>query len=292
MSKKKILFIINPISGLGKQKTIEKQAEKIIDKTICDFSFAYTKGPRHATEIARNASFDHDVVVAVGGDGTINEIALGIKDTSATLAIVPTGSGNGLARCLNIPLNISKALSLINYGATKSIDAVSINNNLFVNLAGIGFDAEVGHLFASNGKRGGLSYVNIVASELQKYKPQKYTLEWDGKKETFKAFLVSFANSTQYGNNALIAPEAKVDDGLLDVCILKEFPLFISPVLAIRLFSGTINDSPYIHSFQTKHIVVQSEKDPIKIHVDGEPLFTMGPLHIEVHHKSVKVIVP
>jgi len=208
------------------------------------------------------------------------------------LAIIPSGSGNGLARCLNIPLNISKALKLLNTGAIKHIDTISCNDHIFVNLAGIGFDAEVGHHFASYGKRGTLSYVRIVASEFRQYKPQTYTIECDGRTTTFSAFLVSFANSTQYGNNAIIAPMAKVDDGLIDVCVLKEFPLVVSPVLAIQLFSGKINDSPYIHSFQTRQLKVFSNNDTLKIHVDGEPVFTSGHLDIKVHGKSVGVIVP
>jgi YegS/Rv2252/BmrU family lipid kinase len=290
MNKKKILFIINPISGVGKQKIVEIQAEKILDKSICDFEFAYTNGPKHATELAYHATRQFDIVVAVGGDGTINEVASGILNSSTILAVVPTGSGNGLARCLDIPLNISRALKVINTGSVRKIDTVTINEHMFVNLAGIGFDAEVGYLFANYGKRGGLSYVKIVANELRKYKPQHYTLEWDGKRASFDAFLISFANSTQYGNNALIAPKALVDDGLLDVCVLKKFPLVLSPILAVQLFSGTINDSPYIHSFQTKQLTVYSGNDSLKIHVDGEPLFTSGILNIKINHRSVRIL--
>ena len=290
---KRILFIINPISGVGRQKLIEKQTAKILDATKCSYDFVYTQRPRHAEELARNNASDYDIIVGVGGDGTINEIASGLKGSHCQLAIIPTGSGNGLARCLGIPLKISKAIKVIERGIPKKIDTLLCNTICFVNVGGIGFDAEIGHLFADSEKRGFFTYIKITLSEVLTFSPRVYKLAFDGQTKDVEALLISFANSNQWGNDVKIAPQAKLDDGLIDICILKKFPLILSPLIGLRLLFGTITKSRYYESFSVSKLTISEDSPCVKFHLDGEPMIAEGNvLDIEVVPKSLSVIVP
>ena len=292
-SMKRILFIINPISGVGRQKLVEKYAENILDKTRCTFDFVYTQYSRHAEAIAKDTCNNYEIIVAVGGDGTINEIASGLNGSQCTMAIIPTGSGNGLARCLGIPLKIKKALKLINTGIVRKIDTISCNGKCFINVGGIGFDAEIGHLFDTAEKRGLLTYVKITLAEILYFKPRQYELNFDGKTRSVEALLISVANSTQWGNDIKIAPMARVDDGLVDICILKKFPLIMSPLIAFRLISGTITRSKYFETFSVSRIAITQEEVPLKYHLDGEPMINESKtLEINVHPLSISVLVP
>jgi len=291
--KKRILFIINPISGVGQKHLVEKYASSILDSSTCTFKFVYTQRRLHAKDIAIKEAGNHDIIVAVGGDGTVNEIASGLLGSNCSIAIIPTGSGNGLARCLGIPMNIKKALKLIQNGHAKKIDMFSCNNNYFVNVAGIGFDAEVGHLFEMAKNRGFLSYLKITLLELLYFQPQKYTLHIDGKSLELQALLVSFANSNQWGNNVKIAPKALVDDGIIDVTVLKKFPFLLGPVIGFRMLTGSIISSKYVEYYKTTKAVIIKEDLPLKYHLDGEPLIEVGnSLHFNVHQKMLSVIVP
>jgi len=292
MQKKRILCIINPLSGIGKQRNIEMQASKLIDKTRFDVDFAYTNGAKHATEIAKKAATEYDIIAAVGGDGTIHEVAAGMMHSDCALAIIPTGSGNGLARCLRIPMDLSKAIQVLNNGIIKSIDSVLCNEHVFVNVAGVGFDAEVGHLFATQTKRGFWSYLKIVLSEFRSYQSKQYVVEMDGVKGTFDAFLISIANSNQYGNNIKIAPQASLQDGLVDICILRKFPFYATPLLAWHLLRGMIEKNKHVDMFQVKQITIQSDDDMLKIHLDGEPLVIQKAMTMTVIPASLNVLVP
>jgi len=290
---KRILFIINPISGVGRQKLIEKYAENILDKSSCSFDFIYTQYSRHAETIAKDSCNNYEIIVAVGGDGTINEIASGLIGSQCTMAIIPTGSGNGLARCLRIPLKLKKALALINKGIVRKIDTISCNGKCFVNVGGIGFDAEIGHLFDTAEKRGLLTYIKITLAEILYFKQKLYELSFEGKTRTIEALLISVANSTQWGNDVKIAPQARVDDGLVDICVLKKFPLFLSPIIAFRLISGTITSSKYFETFSVSNIEITQEDVPLKYHLDGEPMINESKtLKIKVLPLSMSVIVP
>ena len=230
MEKKKIIFIINPISGVGKQRLVETAIDKTLDKSIFDYDISYTSAPKHATELSKDAACkNYDIVVAVGGDGSINEVAKGIIGSNCTLGIIPIGSGNGLARHFNIPFDISQAIEVINKCNTIKIDTATINEQLFLSIAGVGFDALVANKFAKGKRRGFWSYFKITVREYPKYKPKKYSLTIDGKKMIRRALLVSFANSNQFGYNTSIAPMAIINDGFLDVCILKKVPIVKAP---------------------------------------------------------------
>jgi len=288
---KKILFIINPISGVGKQKNIQSIIDKRLNKSnfICEIK--YTEAPKHATQISSEAVGKYDAVIAVGGDGTVNEVSAGLIGSKTPLGIIPSGSGNGLARFLHIPLKIKKAIELINQFEIQAIDSLTINNIKFVNLAGIGFDALISHQFANYGKRGLWSYVKIIIKEFYRFKPLEFTCNIDGKIISKKLFMISFANSSQFGNNAHIAPNAKINDGLIDICMLRQFPLIVSPIIAFRLFNKTMHKSKYIEIIKGKSIQIAHHSEIIA-HVDGEPILLTKNLKIDIRPLSLNVIVP
>jgi YegS/Rv2252/BmrU family lipid kinase len=289
--KKKICFIVNPISGIGRQKVIEKLINECLDRTKYDYEIAYTKAAKHAIELARDAAERKmDVVVAVGGDGSVNETAKGLVNSNTTMAIIPTGSGNGLARHLNIPLNLQKAMEVINNGNTVQIDTIQLNDHSFVNVAGIGFDAHIGWEFAKFGKRGFSSYVKVILREFPKYKAQDFELTIDGKTIKKNAYLISFANGSQWGNNAYIAPSANISDGIMDIAILSDFKLINGLAIGYRLFRRTLHLSSYLEIIKAKEVLIR--QPGIIAHIDGEPIETGNELRIKVNPLSLKVIVP
>lgn len=290
MTRKKIQFLINPISGGKSKKGFEKIARKFLDKEKFDAHFKVTERVNHASELTKQAIAEEvDLIVAVGGDGTINEIAKELLNTAIPLAIVPEGSGNGLARYLNISSDVSQAIAKINAYQIVTIDSGLINGRAFFNVAGMGFDALISNRFAENMTRGPIGYLKIVLQEISRYKPQQYKINIDGQLLQREAFMISLANSPQYGNNAYIAPGASAHDGLLDVCIIKQFPLIQFPVMIYHLFSRTAHQSDYVEIIKGKHITIErSAEGPV--HLDGEPLLLKEKLEIEVLPSSLKVV--
>jgi diacylglycerol kinase (ATP) len=292
LDKMKIIFIVNPVSGIGKQRIIETAVEKCIDKSVFDFDIAYTDAAGHATVIAKEAVNNHyDVVVAVGGDGSVNEVADGIIGSDTALALIPAGSGNGLARHLNIPFDINEALLVINRLKFDRIDTATINDRLFVSIAGVGFDALVAKKFAKCRHRGFWSYFKVSILEYPRYKPKKYELIIDGNKITRRALLVSFANSNQFGYNTSIAPGAVINDGLLDICILKKVPVVKAPYFAHLLFNKSLDKTKYLEIIQGKEVQVIRKKNS-KINIDGNPMRLSKELLIKINPLSLKVIIP
>ncbi len=291
-TKKKILFIINPKSGVSNKKLIENQIVKYIDEKEFVYDFVYTQYQRHAEELSKNAvDENYQIIVAVGGDGTVREVAKGLKSSETKLAIIPTGSGNGFAFHHKIPRNICKAVEIINKQKSIKCDTASLNEEFFVNVAGIGFDAQIAFEFANYKKRGFLSYLILTIKEFFKYKTSDYIINVDGKQYKKNAFLISFANASQFGNNAYISPEANVSDGMLDVCILKKFPFFSALNIAIRLFRKSINKSKYLEIIRGKEIVIKQE-NPIITHLDGEPFEFENELNIKINPASLNLIIP
>jgi len=289
--KKKICFIVNPISGVGRQKIIEKLIDELLNRTIYEYEIAYTKTAKHATDLTKDAvTRNIDIIVAVGGDGSVNEISRGLINSKAAMAIIPAGSGNGLARYLNIPLNFKKAMAVVNQGNIKTIDSIQINDETFVNIAGVGFDAHVGWEFAKFGKRGFSSYLKVITREFPKYKAQDYELIIDGKSQTKNAFLISFANGSQWGNNAHIAPQADITDGIMDIAILKDFKLKNIISIAYRLFKKTLHNSSHLEIIKAKQVIVKQSQTIA--HIDGEPIEIGNELKIKVNPLSLNVIVP
>ncbi len=291
MSKKSICFIVNPVSGIGRQKVIEKLIDEQLDRTLFDYEIAYTKAAKHAIQLSTEAaSRKIDIVVAVGGDGSVNETAKGLLNTNSAMAIIPTGSGNGLARHLNIPLNLKKAMLVINKGKQTAIDTVQMNEEKFVNVAGIGFDAHIGWEFAKFGKRGFSSYLKVISREFPRYKAQDFELIIDGNSVTKNAYLISFANGSQWGNNAHIAPTADISDGLLDIAILKDFKFTNALSIGYRLFKRTIHQSAFLETIKVKEVIVRQQGTIA--HIDGEPIEIGKELKIKINPLSLKVIIP
>ncbi len=290
MRKKRILFVINPVSGGKKKTTFNKQVLEVLDLNRFDPTFKITNHANHAYELAKSAIDEqYDAVIAVGGDGTINEIGTALVGSDIPLGIVPEGSGNGLALYLGIPMNESAALRRINRFESVGIDCGKIGDRCFFNIAGIGFDASVSDRFASETFRGPVGYLRTIINVISKYKPKKYILDIDGKVYEREAFMISVANSPQYGNNAYIAPNASINDGVLDVCIVHKFPLYTLPMMIFHLFNKTADQSEYVEIIPGKKICIEQEgKAPL--HLDGEPMDLGNKIDIEVQGNALKII--
>ncbi|WP_316840780.1 diacylglycerol kinase family lipid kinase [Pedobacter gandavensis] len=292
MSKSNILFIINPISG-GKDKLkIPALIDAHLDRSKFNANYSFTEYVGHASEIAEEAaSKNFDVIVAVGGDGTINEIGTKVMQQNKILGILPFGSGNGLSRFLKIPMKTVQAIKVINDFKVRVIDTGRFNDKCFFNMAGMGFDAHISSVFAGNKSRGLSGYLKLGLKEMLNYKPQTYHIYIDGKEYVRTAFVVSVANSSQYGNNAHIAPNASITDGLLDVCIIKKFPLIKIPVLAYHMLNGSADHTSMVEIIQGKDIrIVRAANDAI--HIDGEPYFMGKELNISLVPLSLNIITP
>ena len=289
MNKDKALFIINPISGTGKQETFLKILSQSFKHYKYSYDTVYTEYSGHATILSKNATSKYNLIVAVGGDGTVNEVAKGLIGSDCVMGVVPVGSGNGLARHLRLPIKIKESLEIIKEKKILTIDTATLNGKHFVNVAGVGFDAHIAHLFAKSKKRGPIPYAKIATLEFQKYKSKKYEVTIEGKTYNMKAFLISFANSAQFGNNAYISPNAIIDDGLLDFCLMSEFPKLEAGQMAIKLFNGRMDKSKYMNIIRGTHIRIKSDNG-LKGHIDGEPIDLPNEVEVKINKASLKVI--
>ena len=289
---KRILFIVNPISGPGKQRTIEPLIEKYLDLSLFSYKVVFTEYRGHAAELTREAVADGAaIVVAVGGDGTVNEVGRGLVGTETTLAVIPTGSGNGLARHLGLPMKFKGAIQVINRVKQKKIDTATLNDQFFVSVAGVGFDAHVARKFDQATKRGFISYFNIATSAYRNYKPKRYKITIDGQVVNRKPLLVSFANSNQFGNNASIDPGAEIDDGLIDVCIINKIPFWKLLLLSPLFFLKKFDRSPFVEIIKAKEVILKRKKGRF-IHLDGDPEKEKKSFTVKVNPLSLHVIVP
>ena len=285
--KKKAVFVINLISGTSDKAAIPGLIDMYLDKEKFEYEIAITQYAGHASEIAAKAKDDGvDVVVAVGGDGTVNEVARAIVHSDTALGIIPCGSGNGLARHLLLPLNVRKAIDVINRCEVRQLDYGIINDYPFFCTCGMGFDAFVSMKFAEAGKRGPITYVENVLREGLKYKPETYTIEDESGTLQYKAFLISCANASQYGNNAYIAPQASMSDGLMDVIIMEPFDVFEAPQISIEM----LDKNSKIKTFRTRHLHIHRD-EPGVIHYDGDPVMTGADIDIELKPKGINIIV-
>ena len=290
----RIVFIINPISGTGRKDVVEEAIARHIDRERYDPAIRYTEYAGHAAEIAHEAALDGvEIVVAVGGDGTINEVARSLVHTNTALGIIPCGSGNGLARHLHIPLEPMAAMKVINRGVVHCLDYARINGEAFFCTCGVGFDAFISMKFAEAGKRGLATYVEKTLKDGLSYKPETYRLTLDGEgglTEQYEAFLIACANASQYGNNAFIAPHASMNDGLLDVTILQPFKVLETPTIVMQLFSKTLPQNAHVKTFRTKRLRIEREKAGVA-HCDGDPFDTGKVIDVELIENSFNVVV-
>jgi YegS/Rv2252/BmrU family lipid kinase len=287
-----ICFIINPISGAVKKQHLPAVFKKAFTTDEFHWEIKFTKAQKHATELAAAAVAEKfDIVVAVGGDGTINEVAQSLVGTEAALGIIPLGSGNGLARHLGIPLHVEQALQVILHGSTRRIDSCQVNGEAFFCTSGVGFDATVSHFFAQHQhKRGLFNYARAALRQYFSYRPQQYKIEIDGQQLTKQAFIIVVANAAQYGNNVYVSPEAGIADGQLDVCIIKHFAKWRGPLLLAQSFGRRIHRSRYVEVLRGRQVRISSASR--LLHVDGDPLELKQPLHYAIDKQALKVRVP
>lgn len=289
--KKKILFIINPISGVGRQKSVEKLIDQHLDRNNFDYELSYTKAAKHAIELSKQGAKENfNIVVAVGGDGSVNEVGRSLIGTGSALAILPCGSGNGAARHMKIPVNLTKAMQVINRNRETTIDTFRVNEESAINTAGIGFAAHIAHEFSKFKKRGFSNYLKIAVRDSFKYQSQQCEIAVNGETVKIKAFIIDIANGSQWGNNAVIAPDARNNDGLLDLCLVRDFPYRNFPMMAARLFTRSIHRSKYVEIRKIQEMTLRQEKTIA--HIDGEPYNMGNELRVKINPLSLKVIVP
>ena len=291
----RILFIINPISGTSRKGKVVNAIKRRIDPQRFAVEIRYTEYAGHAVEIAREAAeTGFDIVVAVGGDGTINEVARSLVHTQTALAIVPSGSGNGLARHLLIPMDIEKALDIINANVVTDLDYGLINDKPFFCTCGVGFDAFISLKFAEANTRGLKTYLEKTLTDGLSYKPETYRIyiggESEGEMQEVDAFLIACANASQYGNNAYIAPDASMKDGLMDVIVLEPFSILEAPIVAMQLFQRALPHNSHVKTFRTNRLLIErTTAGPA--HCDGDPYETTARIKVELVPAGLRAII-
>jgi diacylglycerol kinase (ATP) len=282
----KIRFIINPISGTGKQKGIEEY----ITKHLENFEIIYTKKVGDATRISKEAANENiDAVIAVGGDGTVNECLKGLVNTNTALGVIPCGSGNGFAYHIGMERTIEKAVKQLKNIRIEVVDSCTANGVPFVNVSGIGFDAHIANLFLTLTERGFINYVKLVLRELR-YKAKEYTISYNNIERKVTTYMIAFANASQYGNDAKISPMADFQDGLIDFVILKEFPKWKIPFFLLKVATGKAHLSKHVEIIQCDKMTITGE-DTL-LHLDGEPFKASNPIKIALLPKSLKILIP
>ena len=293
-SKRSILFIVNPISGTSSKKGFDRIVEKVIDRDRFLYDIVRTEYAGHAAKLAAEAAAkDTDICVAVGGDGTVNEVARALAGTNTALGIVPCGSGNGLARHLCLPLSMKGALSIINEGQTDTFDYGLINGHPFFCTCGMGFDAHVSLLFSQSGKRGLSTYARMVLQEGLKYKGDSYDVTIEdagGSTQHLQAFLIACANAGQYGNNTYIAPGASMQDGLLDVIIIEPIKGLSATRVLMDLFTKTIKNNPHVTHTLARRLHIHRPAEGA-VHYDGDPTIMGNDIDISIAPRGLKAIV-
>lgn len=289
---KRIVFIVNPKAGTNLQKHIRESVDAHLDRDKFEHDFRFTERSEHAKELAQEAVAEGcEIIVAVGGDGSINEVASALLDTKAVMGIVPAGSGNGLAMHLGYGRDIDEAVKKLNTAEERLIDVGLLNGQPFINLAGVGFDGLVSNLMKESPWRGFIPYfINSVKAGLQ-YTPRECRIEIDDKVLTEKCFIISIANGPMWGYNFQIAPDARVDDGFFEVVILKDVPKWQYFALVPSSLNGKIYDAEFVEHFTTSRVKI-SAPGKNYVHLDGEGFVLEGDLEFEIKPKALKILVP
>ena len=286
----KTKFIVNPIAGLGKQKNIKKILDRYLDKNRFNFDIIYTEKHLHAKELAKQAVKEkYDLIISVGGDGTLNQISSELIGTNVAIGVIPAGSGNGFGLHFGIKKNIKKAVKQLNNSEIKKVDTATANGIPFVNVSGVGFDAHIAKLFSTLKKRGLINYLKLIVQELN-YKSKEYDIEFEHQVRKLNAILISFANASQYGNNFKISPKSNIEDGLLDFVIVKDLPKWEIPFLLFKIAIGKANKCKYIEIIRTKKMKITSSENII--HLDGEPKQINTSIEVICNKSSLYIFVP
>lgn len=288
--KTKTLIVVNPISGVGRQKRIETLLKINLNQDLFDYSVRYTEHIHHGTDIAREAvEKGYDCVVACGGDGSVNDVVQGLRGTDVRLGIIPCGSGNGLARSLKIPLQPWLAIRVLNQQFEQTIDAIVVNDkHVVVNAAGVGYDAYIARLMKVAKTRGLAAYTNLVLREYDRYKCSDYHLILNGHDYYRTAWFIAVANSQQFGYNLAVAPKAKLDDGLMDISIIDKVPLDHVPITAPLAFTNHLDISQHVEMFRTREVLIEGNADKW-VNIDGEGENLGRTVHFVIHPKSVNI---
>lgn len=286
-SNSKALFIINPSSGvLPVNFIVSKDLER--RKKVLSSTKSMTK--EETGPIIRDNFKNYDVFVAVGGDGTVHTVATELVGKEKILGVLPLGSGNGFAREFGFRLNLNNLLGEINKAQTMDIDVIDINDKLCLNVAGIGLDSFVAHSFNDLKLRGFLPYVALTFKTFWQLRPIPVTITIGGEEViNEKLFVLTIANTRQFGNNAFIAPLARPDDGKIDLVLIKPFPKILGTLFIIRLFTKRINRSKYVRHIQTEKEVVITTNET-RYHIDGEPVTFSGEISVKIRREALKVL--
>lgn len=291
-TRKKLLAVINPISGTANKQYIPETITEVMDESKWDVMIRFTQRPGHATDLAKQAiKQGYYGVLAIGGDGTINEVAAALRDSDTALGIIPNGSGNGLARHLNIPIDVKRALEEINNDRIEQFDYCMANQHPFFCTCGVGFDAHVSAKFAESKKRGPMSYLKNTLVEYLRYRSEEYSIETADQVLTERAFVIACGNASQYGNNAFITPNASMQDGLIDVTLIQPFTPLDTAVLGILLFTKHIDQDTNIQSFRTPSLTIHRPKAGV-MHIDGEPMMMEADIEVKCVHNGIKIFLP
>ena len=287
---KNIAFIVNPISGTKTKNRVAKLIRELLDPQLFAPTLVVTEYAGHATQLAQQFALqEYYAVVAVGGDGTVNEVACSLLGSNTALGIIPNGSGNGFARHLDISTRMNRAIEMLNSSEVIHVDYGLVNDIPFFSTFGVGFDAVVAHDFADS-SRGFKGYVQSIFKDLFQYKPESYHLEGEGIDLTTTAFLINFANAGQWGYDAYIAPKASVQDGWLDVAVVTEFPMTAAAGLALSLFTKDIDENLHMNTLRAKEITLTRENEGA-VHIDGTPTQMGKELHVKIVEDGLKVLV-
>lgn len=292
MAQRQALLVVNPVSGTRSKRGLEEIVEERLSRVDIAVETVFTRGPGHASELAAQALRDGiDMVIAAGGDGTVNEVANTLSNTFMPLGIIPLGSGNGLARSLGIPQDVGEALRIIEDGHISRCDRGMVNGLPFYCTFGVGFDAAVSETFASMKRRGRITYIRSVLREFLNYKSQPYAISIGGKVITERAFLIAVCNASQYGNNAYIAPQAKLSDGLLDLIVIHEGSPLSAVKIGVDLLTGLLDRNTRIDTFRiSTATITRLTSGPV--HLDGEPLVLGTNLDIKCDSSALSVFSP
>ncbi len=291
--KTRACFIVNPMAGTSHQKRIRESIDRHLDHTKFHYKIEYTRHAGHATDLARQAAAEGwEVVVAVGGDGSVNEVAAGLMGTDSVLAIIPAGSGNGLAMHLGLGRDMNRAMRLLNRSEPRWLDVGLMNGRPFVNLAGVGFDGLVSNLMKGKAKRGFVSYFLKSIEAGLTYEPRNCSILFDGKTIEERCFTIAVANGPMYGYNFQIAPGARLDDGQFEVVLLKDVPRWKYFAAVPETLSGRIYEADFVEHFAARSVEISFDRDENFAHIDGEGVTVNGHLRFEMREKALRVMAP
>ncbi len=287
--KQRILFIVNPFSGVGKKKRLSYFLDKYLNKSIFDYEICHTKAAGHAYELAKEALQSFDIIVAVGGDGSVNEVSNALIGSEKILGIIPAGSGNGFATHLGISREIKKAIEFINSAEVFKIDTCQLNDRKYVNVAGVGFPASVVFESRKSKFRGFLGYFKTSTVQAFRYEMQSYSIKINDKEILRDCLCIEVANASMFGYNMKIASKASLTDGLLDVVIIKKAPKWRYIFSAWRFFTGSVHKSSLVETFSAKKVEIRSDHQNT-VHVDGEGFLSSETLKFSVNQLSLNVL--